>query len=281
MNINYKLNALICVVLWGFTYPLYKLLIQKGLSPLFIVTARFYLGTFLLIKFVKIPKKYLLKLFFLSFTLYSIPITLTAIAVKHVDASIAALTTLLDVPFAWILSVIILKEKIILKQCIGLILSSLGLFFVVKSPEISGFGVYFFLLIFASFLYGLAAIQIKFIDLDAKTITACSYLVAAFTMSLISVIFEDKATYLPQISFVDYFPVLLILTLMSLIAFYIWSNLLKKHPVNEIVSYTLLIPVSSLIIGYFLIGETTHPKAFLGGLITITGVWLQTRVRKS
>ena len=202
--------------------------------------------------------------------------SLTSVAIEHVDSSIAALTALLDVPFAWFLSVLLLKEKIVLKQCIGLLLSSVGLFYVAYSPEISGLGIYFLLLVVASFLYGLASIQIKFIDLDARIITVWSYIIAGPIVFLFVFFTDREALSIPDgLEITKFLPTLFALTLSSLVAFYIWSKLLKKYPVNEIVSYTLLIPISSLVLSYIMLAETTHWQALLGGLITIAGVWFQ------
>jgi O-acetylserine/cysteine efflux transporter len=275
-KLDYRLRAIVCVLLWGLSFPLCKLLILQGLAPLFIVAARFIIGAVCLSFFIKLPHKDIGKLILLSFTLHIIPVSLTSVAIEHVDSSIAALTVLLDVPFAWLLSVLVLKEKIALRQCIGLLLSSVGLFSVAWSPEISGLGGYFLLLVLASFLYGLASIQIKFIDLDAKTITVWSYIIAGPVVFLFIFLTDKESLSIPEgLEFAKFFPTLILLTLSSLVAFYIWSKLLKKYPVNEIVSYTLLIPISSLVLSYILLAETTHWQALLGGIITIAGVWFQ------
>ena len=67
---------------------------------------RFAFGALLFIPFVKRPKKDWGKLVLLSMTLYGFPLTATCYAIQTIDASIAALTSQLDVPFAWLFSIV-------------------------------------------------------------------------------------------------------------------------------------------------------------------------------
>ena len=116
MNRKALFQALLCIGIWGLSFPFFKLILTKGVPPLLLVHLRFAIGALILLPWLKPLGDNKLKVFWLSLTLHSIPVTLTAVAVGKVDASLASLTTQLDVPFSWLLCVIFLKEKLINQQ---------------------------------------------------------------------------------------------------------------------------------------------------------------------
>jgi len=250
----------------------------KGFSPVFLVSLRFFVGGIFFVFFVKFPRKELLQLFLLSFTLHAIPLSLTAISIQYIDAALASLTTQLDVPFAWILSVIFLKEKISSMQIFGLLLSFVGMYLVADSPEFLGQTYPLLALIVASFMYGVASIQVKKMTLSPGTMTAWSYVISAPFTLVMSLLLEGKTTYTNIDHSIAVWFWFFALTFLSLFAFYIWSQLLQKVEVSQVVSFTILIPLSSLGFSYMLLGETTHQQALLGGILTMLGVAVQVGV---
>jgi O-acetylserine/cysteine efflux transporter len=275
MSRQHFLKAMICIVFWGGSFPVSKYLIANGFEPIFLVAMRFLLGGSLLVFFVRIPHRDFLKLLLLSLTFYSVPIVLTSVSIKYVDASLAAFTTILSVPFAWALSVVFLQEKVSKYQLLGLFISCFGVSMLASSPEFYSYLPALFALVASAFLYAVASVQIKSINLRASTITAWAYMIS-FPFTLLASLSLEQNHYFSKVehSFVVWFA-FAALAVCSLVAFYLWSKLLQDLEVSKIVPLTLLIPVFSLVFSYFILGEVTHIKSLMGSFIIVIGVGVQ------
>lgn len=275
MQLKHFLLALLCISLWGINYPLLKIMVQE-LPPIFSTAIRLSLmGS--CVFFVKTPKKDWRKIIILSCSLFTLTLAPTALAIKHVDASIAALLNELEVPFAALLSYLFLKEKLNLIQAGGMALAFIGVYIIAKSPEVPYNDLTpVILLVLAAFFYGFSAILIKFIkNIDAMSLTVWTAFFASPQLFLLSFSMEhEDIKHIELLSNKVIFVVILSATL-SLYSFYLWNRLIQLYKVNQIVPFGMLIPVSSLIFSYYLLGETTHFIALLGGCLTLLGVWLQ------
>jgi drug/metabolite transporter (DMT)-like permease len=80
------LLGLVCVFIWGLTFPLIKFLMLAGTPPLAVVALRFFLGFILFLPFVPRPKNEWRGIIMLSLTLFSLPLALTNYAIAHVDS---------------------------------------------------------------------------------------------------------------------------------------------------------------------------------------------------
>lgn len=266
--------SLICICCWGANFPLLKLGV-KDLPPFYFTSLRVLFMGLLGVFFVKVPKKDWFKLSLLSFCLFGLPLGLTTYAVTGMDASLVALFTELEVPFALILGAIILKDKLNLVQVIGLIISFFGIYLVSQSPEISITNIYpFFAALLAALSYACAFILTKYISLDSFSMTIWSCLLACPWSLLLSFIFQEShellypTTKTGIISFI-------ISSFFSLIGFGLWNMLLKNYKVSQVVPMAMLVPVASLLFSYLILGEATHLMAIGGGVLTLIGVFCQ------
>ena len=278
MSKKHLLFALISVILWGINFPLLKFVFIE-LPPLLSVATRLLISSLLFLPFVSFPKKYWYIIVVLSFTLFTATLGSTTLALKEVDAAIAALITELEVPFAAILSFFLLNERLTKQQLGGTLLAFFGVYLIVKSPEVSIHKMWpIWLLLIAAFFYALSAILIKVINhINPLSITIWSSFFAVPQLLLLSHLFENH----PLTKLVDVSPhiwlILSISAILSLIGFFIWNYLIHLYPVNQIVPFALLIPVFALLASYFILGETTHRLALVGGVMAMGGVWLQAR----
>ncbi len=269
--------GLVCVFLWGLTFPLIKFLMLAGTPPLGMVALRFFLGFILFIPFVPAPKNEWLGLGLLSLTLFSLPLALTNYAIAHLDSAIVALASQLEVPFAWLLSVIFLKEGVTRRQGLGLVISFLGIYLLTMTNEVASVDNIhaLVLLVFVSFLYGMASIQLKFLRSNPATITVWSFFFSFLLTGLGAALYEPWEEITRVFSPVN-FGITALLAALSMFAFYLWTHLLAKNEVNAVVPFIMLVPISTLCFAYLLLGETTELSAQLGGLVTLVGVALQT-----
>ena len=59
---------------------------------------------------------------------------------------------------------------------------------------------------------------------------------------------------------------------MTALGYSIWYQLLGKYPVNQVMPFLLLLPVTTVMGGVILLGEELTPQIAVGGILAITGV---------
>ena len=278
MQFKHFILALCCASLWGLNFPLIKI-VALEMPPILSVALR--LGLIgMCAFFVKKPhKEDWIRIALLSFTLFTFTLAPTTVAIRSVDASIAAFLNELEVPFAAILSFFLLRERLTRFQLFGMLLAFVGVYFIVESPEIS-YGTQawaIFLLLVAAFFYGFSAVYVKFIkQTSALTLTVWSSLFASLELFLISSLLFERGEFLDMSMPSNRVLIALFLSaFISLFSFFLWNYLLKMYRVNQVVPFGMLLPIFSLIFSYYLLGETTHIVALLGGGLTLVGVWFQ------
>ena len=188
--------SILAAFMWGFNYPGVKILISH-LPPLFTVGFRFLMmGLFLLpflIHDTRPPKQDFLKIIILSILIYSIPIAMQGLAFQWLDASIVALSSQLDPIVMTFMGAIFYKESLRLFQMLGLLLSFIGIYFVLKSPEIdmTDYKTTFCLGVpILSWAGGM--IFSRQIKLAGVTITGYSMIIASVPILMSSYLFESQ-----------------------------------------------------------------------------------------
>lgn len=270
-------GAIVCVGLWGVTFPLTKYA-SMNLAPLMSIAFRLTLVAVLAGPFYRWPRGDFLRMVALSSTLFAIPLGGTAVAIVYVDSSIAALMTELEVVFAAVLSAIFLGERLTRKQVLGLVFAFFGVYLVVRSPEIQPSSTWALIMLLGiAFCYGWAAVQIRYIDTTPLLITIWGAAFAAPQVWLLSWFLEADMWRLSVLESTDQgtWWAIFFMAISTVVTFYLWNFLIKKYSVTQIVPFGMLVPVTSLIAAYFLLGEQTHYLALIGGAITIVGVKMQ------
>ena len=130
------LFALIC----GMVFPLQKLVI-KEYTPFFSVALRFFVTAIVVLPFLKKVTKDFYKILLASLFFMVIPFASQGFAMKSLDASICALSTQISPLLLIGVGVVFFKEKVTLLQMGGVLVSVIGVYFVVQSPEISFAGL--------------------------------------------------------------------------------------------------------------------------------------------
>ena len=60
----------------------------------------------------------------------------------------------------------------------------------------------------------------------------------------------------------------------------IWSWLLGRHPASTVAPFTLLVPITGLLSGYLILGETITMVEIAGGVLVIIGLVVTLRKAK-
>lgn len=260
-------------VIWGFHFAISKIGL-KEFPPLFLMGIRFSIVAAILCPFFRIPSDKMLKVFWLSLTFGSLSFGLMYAGVAHLDASTSAIIGQAQVPFAAILAAYVYKDRFGWRRTVGLALSFLGIILIVGSPRIGANYIWVLSILASTFATALGYIQIK--SLGPVSSFGLSGWVALFTapqLLLASAVLEEgQWQALNNATWRGWMSLSYTVFVIAIGSYCLWYPLIRRYPVNQVMPFTLLVPIFGVISGILLLGESLNVLSLLGGVATIAGV---------
>lgn len=267
----------LCVV-WGFHYVVIKVAVAE-IPPIFYAALRMTLVGMLLAPFLRWrpgKMKFVLAAA-LCFGAFNYAFLLTG--VKIATASAAAIANQLYVPFATVLSVVLLKEVIHWRRILGISLAFIGVAIIALSRDQGGdevrIGIGVGLVAAATFIEAFGAILVKkatgfkpwellawFGAVGGPILWAMTFLLERDQW----VAFEagDTTVVIGAILYSA-----LVASIFGHTTYY-W--LIQRRPVSEVASSTLLTTMMAVAFSIVLLGEAFTPAFAIGGVLTLIGV---------
>src|SRR3546814_270281 len=110
-------------------------------------------------------------------------------------------------------------------------------------------------------------------DIDGFVLNGWIAALAAPQLLLLSLAFEDgQAAAMAAADWRGWGSIIFMILPVTIFAYGLWYWLLRRHPVNQTMPWTLLGPVFGVVSGVVVLGETLTWRIVLGGAITILGV---------
>lgn len=280
------LLALLVVIVWGANFTVIKLGLS-GVPPMLLAALR-YLCVIPAIFFVKRPKISLRDIIFYGFSVgvgqfsclfYAMKIGMPAGLSSILLQSAAFLTP--------IVAFIILKEKIKVKQLVGLGISLIGLCFIGKSALDGIGGVSFFALLLtlsAAGFWAISNIVIKYASnkaeekgekLDMMGVVVWSSLIPPIPLLIMAILMDSPKVILDSISAlkpISLFSILYLALGATIFGYGMWSILLGRYEASKISPLSLMVPVTGLISARIVLGESLSTLQWIGGLIILLGL---------
>tara|TARA_Y100000590_G_C15720711_1_gene1013437 strand:+ start:1644 stop:2513 length:870 start_codon:yes stop_codon:yes gene_type:complete len=274
MSIRYILLAISVPCLWGVGFVITK----PGMEyfpPMLINGLRWTLTGLILVWWFPIPKKFLKRIFIVSFIGCTFQYSLTFSGLNMIDASSAIILVQCEVPFGLLIAFFLLKERPSIKNIISLIISFIGLIILTGAPNLEGKQIGVILVLSGAFVWAFGQVLVKPITekLNGIIITAWFGILAGPQLILASQIFEGNV--INNISSANYNAWLIVLylaILMNILGYSIWYHVLGLFPVNKILPVMLLLPVTGVITAIIFLGERPNIKVFTGGTVILFGV---------
>ena len=133
--------AISVAVIWGMGFIVAKAALDH-FSPILLMALRFTCAAICLCYFFRSPKTLYKDFFWISLLSAAIQYSLTFNGLKGIDASTAALLVQLEAPFGLLLAWMFLKDKILIKQIVGICVSFAGAILILGEPKLQGNLVY-------------------------------------------------------------------------------------------------------------------------------------------
>ena len=280
-------------VVWGGSF-FFNGIALREFPALTIVTARVGLAALALLLLMRMLgqgiqlNRQILKAFFgMSFLNNVVPFSLIVWGQQHIASGVASILNATTPLFTMLVAHwFTTDEKINPRRLLGVLtgMGGVGLMMGLDSMESSGFHLLGqSAILLAAFSYGLAGVYGKrFAQLEIPPLATATGQLCASSMILIPLtLWIDQPWTMAMPSIEGMGSLLGIALLSTALAYVIYFRLLKTAGATNLLLVTLLIPVSAIILGVFLLDESLEPQHLSGmavislGLLIMDGRLLQ------
>jgi O-acetylserine/cysteine efflux transporter len=266
---------LLVQLLWGVNFAVAKFGLDD-FAPIFFVALRFSLVAVLLVFVVGLPKRGMLRqLLPLSLTMGVMHFTLIFLGMQNLGAGISSIAVQLQTPFAAILAHFFLSERLGWRRVVGMVIAFIGVALIGTQDDMTTNPLPLLAVIAAALVWAIGNIQVKALgdSIDAVTLNGWIAILAAPQLLLASWLIEGPQWQnIPEVSLVGWSALLFQALVIAIFTYWIWYNMMRRYPVNQIMPFTLLLPAIGVAAGVLWRGEPLTWQMIVGGLATIAGV---------
>lgn len=276
MPIRHIALALLVVAIWGFNFVIIKLSVE-ALPPILAAGLRFVAAALPSVFFIRPPKApfWVVAGFGLSFgfALYGF---LNLSIAWGMSAGLSSLVLQTQAFFTMALAFVLLGERPSRFQVIGALIAFGGIGVIAVERLAATALLPLGMTLLAALSWGLANVLTKKAGrVNALAFTVWGALAAPVPLIGLSLLVEGPQTVLDALSGFGWQEAGLIAFLAypaTLLGGAIWSWLLGRHPATVVAPFTLLVPITGLLSGYLVLGETITPIEIGGAVLVIAGL---------
>jgi O-acetylserine/cysteine efflux transporter len=260
--------------IWGFNIVAVKLSADR-FPPVFLTFLRFLIVGLLVLPWLRMRRGEMRWLLVAAVCSGGLQFALmySGVALSK-SMSAVAIGGQLGVPFATLLSVVLLGERIHWRRWFGIALSFVGVVTIGFSPQVFDSWAGLTLIVIAAFIgaVGLVAIkrvrELEPLELQAWLAWGSVPLLLPLSLALES----GQLTSLGQAGATGWGALLYSALIASLVAHTGYFALIRRYPVSSIAPITVLTPLFSVMFSVLLLGDMLDARMIVGGLLTLTGV---------
>jgi O-acetylserine/cysteine efflux transporter len=180
----------------------------------------------------------------------------------------------LGVPFATLLSVLLLGERIHWRRWLGIGMSFAGVMLIGISPQVLDSWSGLTLVVIAAFIGAVGLVAIKRVqELEPLELQAWLAWGSVPLLLPLSLILEDgQLESLRTAGPAGWGALLYSVVLASLVAHTAYFALIRRYPVSSVTPVTVLTPLFSVFFSVLLLGDILDWRMIVGGLLTLSGI---------
>jgi len=259
--------------IWGVNFAVVKIGVLQ-FPPILLMTLRWALVGIVLAPFVKRPHGCWPQVVAVSVTLGFVHFALMATGLQNLDAATAAIAIQLQVPFAALLAAVFFDDRLGWRRASGLAVAFLGVALIAGEPRLDGHYQALGLGVAAACIWSIANVQIKKLHaVGGFTLNAWVGILAAPQLALASFLLEDgQMAALASADWRAWFSVFYQVVMVVIVGYGSWYWLLRRYGVNQVMAFTLLVPIFGVLSGVVVLGEDLTAALVAGGVLTVIGV---------
>lgn len=271
----------VCVV-WGLNFVIAKFSVTgapgwvpgfEGAPPIFFAFMRFALLYAFLAPWLRPAPQDMKTMFGVALCMGALQYVLMFTGLQWATPSGMAIALQMGVPFATILSVILLKEQVGLIRIIGILIAFIGVVLVVADPSQLDLSIGLLIGVGAAFVGALGMILVKRMPLDSIRMQAWIGLISWPPLLVLSLIFEqDQLQSSLDGGWIFMATLLFTVVLVNIFGHGVFYNLLQKYDATLIAPLTLMAPLIGVLSGLFITGDPVSWRLLVGGGLTLAGV---------
>jgi O-acetylserine/cysteine efflux transporter len=278
MSVQHLFLAVFIAAIWGGNLVAIKMGLQQ-FPPFLLSSLRFFLILAALFPFLKIVRgqmKYILGICVFAGALH-FAATFVGLNLAH-DTSSAAIAVQLNVPFATLLAVIFLGERVHFWRIFGMVLAFSGVLVLGFDPHVLKYVDALFVIAFAALVYAIGTVMMRKVKgVTVFQLQAWIALVSFPFLAILSLVTEPGQWHrIPEIAPMTVGSVLFSAIGASLIGHGGIYYLLQRYPVAVVAPFLLLGPVFGVVFAVIFLHDTLTLQMVVGGLITLAGVTIIT-----
>jgi drug/metabolite transporter (DMT)-like permease len=267
-------------ILWGGSF-FFNGVILRELPPLTLVLLRVLLAAIMLLPLlwiyrIRFPKGASGWLPFFAIGLFNnvLPFSLIVMGQTYVPSGLASILNATTPLFTIVVMAAAGEEKLYARRIAGVTAGLIGVAILHgegfdKSFEFeTGPAVGILLCLAAAFSYGLSALVARRLLLDSPPLgTATFQLLASAAMMIFVAGVVERPWQLPMPSVSTWLAVIALAALSTALAYIVFFQILRRSGATNVMLVTLLIPVTAILLGYLVLGETISPREVTGAFV--------------
>jgi O-acetylserine/cysteine efflux transporter len=266
---------LVCQLIWGLNFVAAKVGIQY-FHPVLFCAIRFSIAALLLLPIVGLPPRRMIwRLLPLSFTMGTMHFSLLNLGMRVVDVATTSITIQLQVPFAAFMAAFFFREHLGWRRIVGMGMAFAGIVLIAGDPRFSGDQFWpLMAVVGAAFCWAAANIQVKALgEVDAVQLNGWIAILAAPQLLIASAILEGNSwQQITTAAWQGWAALLYQAVIVAIFSYWIWYNMMRRYPVNQVMPFTLLLPMIGFVCGALILGDAITWRMMVGALATVAGV---------
>lgn len=273
-------------VLWGGSFFFNGVLLRE-LPPLTVVFLRVALAAFMLLPLlwvygIRLPRGAAGWAPFFAIGLLNnvLPFSLIVMGQTYIPSGLASILNATTPLFTVVVMAVAGEERLHTRRIAGVIVGLIGV--VILHGEgldgqgldgkafglATGQGIGILLCLAAAFSYGLAALVARRLLSNSPPLaTATFQMLASVIMMTVVCGVVERPWQLPMPDMTTWLAAIGLAALSTALAYVVFFQILRRSGATNVMLVTLLIPVTALLLGYLVLGESISPREIVGALV--------------
>ena len=194
--------------------------------------------------------------------------------IARVPVVTAILADQSQVPFAGLAAWLFGLERANIRRLFGVVVALAGVTLIVGLPDAVGESVGLLLIVLGTLSWGIAQAIIRASSQDAgPRLMGITAAIGAPQLFILSLALETgQAEALRQATPTEWFELAVLAVGGFVAAYSIWYGLLRRHRLDQIAPFILLMPIFGVVTAYAMLGEVITPLVVAGGVIILIGL---------
>src|SRR6266853_1802951 len=268
-------------VLWGGSF-FFSGVVLKELPPLTVVLLRVALASLILLQLlwvyrIRLPAGFSGWRPFIAIGLLNnvLPFSLIVVGQTYIPSGLASILNATTPLFTVVVMAAAGDEKLHARRVVGVVTGLIGVI-ILHGQDLhgqdpgfqSGEGVGILLCLAAAFSYGLSALYARRKLSNSPPLATATFqlLASALMMTIVAAVFE-RPWQLPMPGVTTWLAMIGLSALSTALAYIVFFQVLRRSGSTNVMLVTLLIPVTAILLGYLVLGESISLREIIGALV--------------